>query len=156
MILTSHTPIECVALFQFISFMKGMKKLSFRDCIMEYLAFCELAKLLMKDNEITQLSLQHLDMKDPDMKLINDALSNENCKLTNLNINDNLLTSESAKYLSNSLKSDNCQLTDINIDGNQLTDEGIKYLCDALENFNCKLTNLGISYNSLHMRQLNT
>ena len=64
------TPIECVALFQFISFMKDLKKLSFRDCIMEHLAFCELARLLMKDNEITQLSLQHLDMKDPDMKTV--------------------------------------------------------------------------------------
>ena len=63
LILTSHLGIECVALSQFISFMKDLKKLSFRDCIMEYLAFCELAKLLMKDNEITQLSLQHLDMK---------------------------------------------------------------------------------------------
>lgn len=57
------TPADCAALFQFISCMKNLIKLSFRECIMGHIAIRELAKLLTKDTEITQLSLQHLNMK---------------------------------------------------------------------------------------------
>ena len=49
---------------------------------------------------------------------------NDNCKLTELDMDDNKLTDDGGKYLSDALKSDNCKLTASYINGNKLTDEG--------------------------------
>ena len=88
-----------------------------REFYMEHFAFRELAKLLIRNNDI-------------------------NCKLTQLGINYNELTDEGVKYLTDALKSGNCKLTHLAIRGNKLTNQGAKYLSDALKNGNCKLTHL--------------
>ena len=111
------SPVEFAALFEFLSYCKNLDKLVIREFYMEHFAFRELAKLLIRNNDI-------------------------NCKLTQLGINYNELTDEGVKYLTDALKSGNCKLTHLAIRGNKLTNQGAKYLSDALKNGNCKLTHL--------------
>ena len=86
------------------------------------------------------------------MKIVNlltfgpcDALKNENCKLTNLDLGMQYINDEGVKHLCDALKNENCKLTNLDLGGNKIVninDEGVKHLCDALKNENCKLTNL--------------
>ena len=142
------TPVDCAALFQFISSMKNLYKLVFYKCTMDHLAKRELTKLLIRNNKITELSLKH-DVSYEVAKYLSDALKSDNCKLTNLDISYNDIANEGVKYLSDALKSDNCKLTNLNISSNRFGGEGAKYLSDALKSDNCKLTNLDISYNAI-------
>ena len=145
----SISPVEFTALFEFLSYIKNFQKLSIYSCTMENFAFRELAKLLIRDNEITELFLQRVDMNDRNIKAIADVLSNGKCKLTTLHINTNRLTDESAKYLSDALKNNNCKLTYIDISDNDLRDLGANYLSDGLKSDSCKLTHLIIRNNYL-------
>ena len=123
----SILPVEFTALFEFVSYIRNIERLSIYCCTMEHFAFRELAKLLIKDNKISELSLQLVHMNDRNIKAIINVLSNEKCKLTNLHINKNKLTNESAKYLSDAMKNGNCKLTHIDISENDLKDLGVNY-----------------------------
>jgi Ran GTPase-activating protein (RanGAP) involved in mRNA processing and transport len=155
-------PAESTALFAFLGYIKHLHTLEISDCIMGHFAFLELAKLLQEENEIADLDNEHRNenckvtqlhitssLTTESAKYLSDALTTNNCKLTELDISVNGLTDEGAKYLSDALKSDNCKLTELDISGNELTDEGAKYLSDALKSDNCKLTELDISFNGL-------
>ena len=145
----SILPVGFTALFEFVSYIRNIQKLSIYCCTMEHFAFRELAKLLIKDNKISELSLQLVHMNDRNIKAIINVLSNEKCKLTNLHVNKNKLTNESAKYLSDAMKNDNCKLTHIDISENDLKDLGVNYLCDGLKSDSCKLIHLSIRRNHL-------
>jgi hypothetical protein len=124
-------PAESTALFAFLGYIKHLHTLEIDACIMGHFAFLELAKLLQEENEIADFE---------------DALRNENCKVTRLHIAGSTLQNvKGVKYLSDALKSDNCKLTKLDISNNELRDEsGAKYLSDALKSDNCKLTELEI------------
>jgi Ran GTPase-activating protein (RanGAP) involved in mRNA processing and transport len=156
-------PAESTALFAFLGYIKHLHTLKIKNCRMGHFALLELVKLLQKENEIadlddalrnenckvTRLHITGHSLTAEGAKYVSDALKSDNCKLTLLDISDNTLTDEGAKYLSDALKSDNCKLTELNISANGLTVEGAKYLSDALKSDNCKLTELDISHNIL-------
>ena len=54
------SPVESTALFEFLSYIKNLKKLVIRECYMEHFALRELAKLLIRNNDITKLSIQQV------------------------------------------------------------------------------------------------
>ena len=142
-------PVDSIALFEYLSKIKTLRKLEFSYCAMEDLTFSELAKLFIKDSDITNVTLISAQLTYENAKHIIDALSNEKCKLSNLGITGDKLNSESAKYLSDVLKNKNCKLTSLDLIGNELTNEGVSYLSDALKRDSCKLTNLSVCYNQL-------
>ncbi|CAB3977011.1 NACHT, LRR and PYD domains-containing 14-like [Paramuricea clavata] len=145
------SPIESTAVFEFLSYIKNLNTLVIHNCNMEHFAFRELAKLLIKDNNISLLMIQHAQITDiKHAKPIFDAFSNEKCKLPKLSMGLNSLTDEGAKYLSDALKRGNCKLTQLDIFSNALTDEAAKYLSDALKSSNCKLTQLNTGFNQLN------
>jgi Ran GTPase-activating protein (RanGAP) involved in mRNA processing and transport len=155
-------PAESTALFAFLRYIKHLYILHITKCEMDNFVFLELAKLLQKENEIadfdnalrdenckvTRLNITS-SLTARSVKYLSDSLTSNNCKLTELDIGHNYFTYEGAKYLSDALKSDNCKLTELVISDNKLTDEGAKYLSDALKSDNCKLTELDISDNKL-------
>ena len=147
------SPAESTALFEFLSYIKNLNKLVIRKCYMEHFAFRELAKSLIRDNDIncklTRLAINNSILTGECVKYLSDALKSGNCNLTELNIRSSKLTDEDAQYLSDALESDNCKLTQLDISGNKLTYEGAKYLSDALKSGNCKLTQLDITHNQL-------
>ncbi len=143
------SPMECTALFEFLSYIKNLKRLDITRCKTKHFVFRELAKLLLQDNDITALVMRNVGMTDEDAQHIIDALGNEDCKVTKLDIGSNALTDECVKYLGDVLKSDNCKLTELDISLNELTDKSAEYLSDALKSTKCKLTKLDINNKKL-------
>ena len=92
------SPVEATALFSFLGYIKNLHVLQIAGCRMEHFALRELAKLLQKDNEITNLQMVRSRISDEGAKHIFDALTNENCEITQLSIIEDILTAESAKY----------------------------------------------------------
>ena len=64
------SPMECTALFEFLRHtnMKNLHTLKITNCATKHFAFCELAKLLLKDNEITLLVINKVGLTDEDAK----------------------------------------------------------------------------------------
>ena len=142
-------PMETAALFEFFGRMKNLQHLEFVGCTMEQSAFLGLANLLKKENKIKVLVIYGCFTSEDDAKHVIDALGNENCKVTNLDLSYSELTDESASHLRDALKSGNCRLTELKLKDNQLTDAAAEYLRDALKSGNCKLTDLHLDGNEL-------
>ena len=143
------SPMESTALFEFLSYIRNFNKLEITRCRANHFAFCELAKLLFCNNDITTLVLREVGMTDQDAKHIIDALGGKNCKVTKLDIGTNMLTDKSVRCLSDVLMTSNCKLTELDISQNKLTDQSARYLRDALRNKECNLTELNIKHNKL-------
>ena len=145
----SLAPMETAALFEFIGRIMNLQFVQILDCTVEQSAYLGLATLLKKDNKIKDLVIRNCGTLDDDAKDVIDALGNENCKITRLDLTDSKLTDESAKYLKDALKSSKCKLTDLYLKNNELTDAGVMYLSEALMSGECKLTKLFLSRNEL-------
>ena len=73
------------------------------------------------------------------------ALKDEICKLTKLNLYHNSIEEQGVSHLCDALKDENCKLTSLNLGNNCITDQGLSHLFDALKDENCKLTELNLS-----------
>ena len=82
----------------------------------------ELAKFLCENNEVIECNVCRNNINDEGVKHLCDALKNENCKLTNLNVNISVWV---GKYLGDAAKIHNVKLpfwsnvTDITMKGVQ-------------------------------------
>ncbi len=75
--------------------------------------------------------------------LFEDALSNEHCKLTELDLKKCSLTDRCIPRLCTALQDEHCKLTDLSLGGNIIDDEGASMLLeDALSKEHCKLKKL--------------
>ena len=72
---------------------------------MEHFVFRELAMLLIRDNDIAEMSIQSTKITGQHAKHIAGALKRPNCKLTQLDMTYTKLTDEGAECLSDALKS---------------------------------------------------
>ncbi len=80
--------------------------------------------------------------------LFEDALSNEHCKLTELDLNNCSLTDRCIPSLCTALKDECCKLTVLSLWGNHITDCGACMLFeDVLSNEHWKLTELDLTAN---------
>jgi hypothetical protein len=101
--------------------------------------------------QLTDLSLgfNHIGDRGACM-LFEDALTNEHCKLTALNLERCSLTDQSIPCLCKALQDERCQLTDLSLEGNAIGDESACMLFEgALTNEHCKLTELNLDECSL-------
>ena len=133
-------PLDCTALFQFLRHVKNLLELNNGgNCIGENGAL-EVAGFL-KEGKRTGLNLSTCWINKEGAEHLSDALKNENCKLTSLNLSNNI-TDEGVEHLSDALKNENCKLTSLHLCGNEINNKGVEHLSDALKNENCKLTSL--------------
>jgi hypothetical protein len=121
------SPMECTALFEFLRHIKNLRRIEITKCKMSHSAFCELAKFLQEDNEITDLVLSDVGMTDEDAKHIIGALESDSCKVTHLDLSDNPLTDKSG------LESENRKRTILGIDTDKLTTSTFIQLNDNIE-----------------------
>ena len=101
----------------------------------------------LPQSELYSLTLHNIGLQSQGLEHLCNALTSANCRLTNLNVSDNLIGDEGIVLLSNVLTSVNCRLTNLNVSNNVIGDEGIVLLSNALTSVNCRLTNLNVSNN---------
>ena len=90
-----------------------------------------LAKVLSDKNcEITNLTLDENEIGDEGVCVLCPALIKS--KLTLLSLNTCSLTSECASWLGDVLSDENCEITHLTLADNDIGDEGVHVLCDAL------------------------
>jgi Ran GTPase-activating protein (RanGAP) involved in mRNA processing and transport len=78
--------------------------------------------------------------------LFEDALSNEHCALTELDLTNCSLTDRCIPSLCKALQDEHCKLTDLSLYGNVISDEGASMLLkDALLKEHCKLKKLNLT-----------
>ena len=142
-------PLDCTALFQFLRHVKNLLELNNGgNCIGENGAL-EVAGFL-KEGKRTGLNLSTCWINKEGAEHLSDALKNENCKLTSLDLSENkIISDDGAEHLSDALKNKNCKLTSLDFCENEITDEGAEHLSDALKNENCKLKRLCLWNNKI-------
>ena len=97
--------------------------------------------------KLTVLSLGYNHITDRGAcMLFEDALSNDHCKLTELDLVDCSLTDRCIPSLCKTLQDKRCRLTVLSLSGNAISDDGANmFFKDALPNEHCKLTELDLT-----------
>ncbi|XP_059816962.1 NACHT, LRR and PYD domains-containing protein 3-like [Hypanus sabinus] len=88
------------------------------------------------------------ELGDSGVKLVSVALSNPECKIQRLGLDNIDLTVSGAENLASALKT-NRSLMDLYMGHNKLGDSGVKQVFVALRNPECKIQKLGLRDNSL-------
>ena len=149
------SPLDCLALVHALKSVKGIldfdlsyNELQSLGCIeiakllrgsKHNQGFCKLKRLILLDNNITDVGVNHLSK----------ALTHTNCKLKSLNLDRNHITAEGVKHLSTALTHAKCKLKNLNLWHNKITDEGVEHLSTALTHTNCKLNRLNLGSNRI-------
>ena len=149
------SPLDCLALVHALKSVKGIldfdlsyNELQSLGCIeiakllrgsKHNQGFCKLKRLILLDNNITDVGIKHLST----------ALTHTNCTLNSLNLDRNHITAEGVKHLSTALTHANCKLKNLNLWHNKITDEGVEHLSPALTHTNCKLNRLNLGSNRI-------
>ena len=149
------SPLDCLALVHALKSVKGIlhfdlsyNELQSLGCIEiaklltgsePNQGFCELKRLILLDNNITDVGVEPLSK----------ALTHTNCKLNSLELDRNHITAEGVKHLSTALTHINCKLNSLNLWHNKITDEGVEHLSTALTHTNCKLKKLNLGSNRI-------
>ncbi|XP_046841784.1 NACHT, LRR and PYD domains-containing protein 3-like [Xenia sp. Carnegie-2017] len=140
----SFTPVDCNALFKFLSECRHIKKIVFDKCkMLDNHSF-------VSNNascNLTSISFLRCDFGNYFLKHFSDALKSENCPITELLIGGSNLSNKSTEYVSEALKSSNCKLTKLTYETTKISTGGVEVLSEALKSKNCKLTELSI-YNT--------
>jgi Ran GTPase-activating protein (RanGAP) involved in mRNA processing and transport len=129
---------------------KGLRKLNTLDvckCWLTDRCIPTLVKALQDERcQLTDLSLEFNDIGDESAcMLFQDALKNEHCKLTKLNVESCLLTGQCIPSLCKALQDERCQLTGLSLACNLIDDKDACMLFkDALTKEHCKLTALNL------------
>jgi GTPase SAR1 family protein len=129
---------------------KGLRKLNelhVRRCELTDRCIPTLVKALQDERcQLTVLSLGNNAIGDEGVgMLFEDALTNEHCKLTNLNLYKCSLTDQCIPSLCKALQDERCQLTVLSLGNNRIGNKGVGMLYeDALTNEHCKLSVLSL------------
>ena len=101
------------------------------------------------DCKLSSLYLEDENVTDEGVEYLAEALKHSNCKLKSLDLSQNKVTNEGAKCLAEALKHSNCELNSLTLAQNYVTDEGAKCLAKALMHSNCKLNSLTLKDNKV-------
>ena len=149
------SPLDCLALVHALKSVEGILYFDLTNNNLQSLGCIEIAKLLPGNQhnqgfcELKRLSLGDNDITDEGVKHLSTALTHTNCKLNSLNLWRNNITDEAVKHLATALTHTNCTLNSLNLGGNNITDEGVKHLSTALTHTNCTLNSLNLKYNNI-------
>ena len=149
------SPLDCLALVHALKSVEGILDFDLSNNILQSLACIEIAKLLRGNEhnqgfcELKRLDLTYNQITDESVKHLSAALTHTNCKLISLYLGANQITDEGVKHLSTALAHTNCELNSLNLGFNNITDEGIKHLSTALTHTNCKLNSLYLFNNRI-------
>ena len=173
------TFIDCMALLQFLVFVKFLTKLTLSDNQISGLGCFGLAKLLNENVILTQIDLIRTSLNDEGLKILcdninaksrrgmnlhlgvnqvtakgvetlRDAIVEKKLNLTCLSLNVNAIMVEGAKALSTALAHNNCNITRLNLYKCGIRNEGVIALCAALQHEDCKLVDLDLSNNNIN------
>ncbi len=143
------------AIVLFNTLIKGPRKLTvlrLEDCLLTGRCVPALVATLQDEHcKLVELSLGYNNIGDEGVHLlVDDALTKELCKLTDLNLGNCSLTIQCISRLYQALQDERCKLNVLSLDNNDIGDEGACVLFeDALTNENCKLTELNLFQCSL-------
>ena len=149
------SPLDCLALVHALKSVEGILDFDLSNNNFQSLACIEIAKLLRGNEhnqgfcELKRLDLTYNQITDESVKHLSTALTHTNCKLISLYLGANQITDEAVKHLSTALAHTNCKLNSLNLGFNNITDEGIKHLSTALTHTNCKLNSLYLFNNRI-------
>ena len=134
----------------------GFNAVVFDYGLLQPIDFTAIGNFLKMHNEILMINLNHNKIGCLGCKEISEFLvflftsvSDGNCKLSSLNLDNNIATDEGVEYLAKALKHSNCKLNSLTLEGNKVTDEGAKCLTEALKHSNCKLKSLDLGKNDV-------
>ena len=82
------------------------------------------------------------------MRYLCEVLFDEHCKLSTLSLENNVIGDEGVRMLcTDALTREQCKLTELTLQECELTDKCVPLLCEALEDRNCKLDKLSLDFN---------
>ena len=118
------------------------------SCSLTRQCISRLSKTLQdEDCKLNVLSLQDNDIGDEGAcVLFEDAVTNENCKLTKLRLSKCSLTDECIPIVCETLQDERCRLRTLNLTSNQFTSNGKKMLCAVEKSNVCKARGLSIEF----------
>ncbi|XP_072466325.1 NACHT, LRR and PYD domains-containing protein 12-like [Notamacropus eugenii] len=119
----------------------NLQTLELWNCQLSAACCYSLSSVLKKNQSLIHLNLGANPLRNNGVKVLCEALGNQNCKLQELKLSKCLISTSGCRYLSSALKS-NLSLIDLKLTGNGLGDEGVKLLFQALQNQDCKLRKL--------------
>ncbi|XP_036602804.1 NACHT, LRR and PYD domains-containing protein 3-like [Trichosurus vulpecula] len=119
----------------------NLQTLELWNCQISAACCYALSSVLKKNQSLTHLNLGANPLRNNGVKVLCEALGNQNCKLQELKLCKCLLSVAGCRYLSSALKS-NQSLIDLKLTGNGLGDDGVKLLLEALRSQDCKLQKL--------------
>ncbi|CAH3119615.1 unnamed protein product [Porites lobata] len=149
------SPLDCLALVHALKSVEGILDFDLSFNNLQSLGCIEIAKLLPGNQhnqgfcELKRLNLADNNITDEGVKHLSTALTNTNCTLNSLNLKGNDITDEGVKHLSTALTNTNCTLNSLYLGANNITDEGVKHLSTALTNTNCTLNSLNLEFNDI-------
>lgn len=108
----------------------------------------KLATVLRRSHSLKELDLGHNKLGDRGMKRLTTALSDSDCQIQELKVEDNGLTASCAEDLAAALCA-TPSLTKLELGENYLGDSGVKVLSTALMDPDCKIQKLSLNNNQL-------
>ena len=98
--------------------------------------------------KLTELDLRECSLTEHCIPRMCEALQNESCKLTVLLLwNNNIGDKGVVMLFQDALTKEQCKLTELNLDGCELTDRCISTVSEALQDERCRLTQLSLTSN---------
>ena len=148
-------PVDCTAIVNFLKMHNEIlminlsyNKIGCLGCkeISEFLVFL-FTSVSDGNCKLSTLYLDDDNVTDEGVEYLAEALKHSNCKLKSLTLAQNDVTDEGAKCLAEALKHSNCKLKSLDLWQNNVTDGGAKCLAEALKHSNCKLKSLHLGVN---------
>ncbi|XP_072894820.1 NACHT, LRR and PYD domains-containing protein 3-like isoform X2 [Hemitrygon akajei] len=107
-----------------------------------------LMSAIIENPSLTELELGYNSLGDPGAKQLFAALKSPECKIKEVRLKNNRLTSSCAEDLALTLRT-NRSLTELDLGGNELGDSGVHLLCTSLMEPECKIQTLRLNNNGL-------
>ena len=149
------SPLDCLALVHALKSVEGILDFNLSWNNLQSLGCIEIGKLLPGNQhnqgfcELKRLDLWNNNITDEGVKHLATALTDANCTLNSLIVGRNNITDEGVEHLSTALTHTNCKLNSLNLGLDNITDEGVKHLATALTHANCKLNSLYLTRNNI-------
>ena len=150
-------PVDCSAITNFFKMHNEILMIDLSSNKIGCLGCKEISEFLVSlftsvsdgNCKLSSLSLDDNNVTDKGAECLAEALKHSNCKLNSLNLSNNNVTDKGAECLAEALKHSNCKLNSLNLSNNNVNDKGAECLAKALKHSNCKLNSLYLSRNNV-------